>query len=111
MSETIYEALRESHEIQRSLCRRLLRTSARGDDRQEIFTQLRIELAADEPLDFIVDAGTSDNSDSIQADFVLKNAAGQRVGNSRDEFSGPAMDPWVAYAQILLISNEFMFVD
>ncbi|HEY9144484.1 MAG TPA: hemerythrin domain-containing protein [Arenimonas sp.] len=46
MSETIYEALRESHEIQRSLCRRLLRTSARGDDRQEIFTQLRIELAA-----------------------------------------------------------------
>ena len=70
-----------------------------------------IELAADEPLDFIVDAGTSDNSDSIQADFVLKNAAGQRVGNSRDEFSGPAMDPWVAYAQILLISNEFMFVD
>jgi hypothetical protein len=70
-----------------------------------------VELAADEPLDFIVDAGTSDNSDSIQVDFVLKNAAGQRVGNSRDEFSGLAMDPWVAYAQILLISNEFMFVD
>ena len=46
MSETIYEALRESHEIQRSLCRRLLRTSARGDDRQAIFTELRIELAA-----------------------------------------------------------------
>jgi hypothetical protein len=70
-----------------------------------------VELVADEPLDFIVDAGASDNSDSIQADFVLKNAAGQRVGNSRDEFSGLAMDPWVAYAQILLISNEFMFVD
>ncbi|GAB2667515.1 hemerythrin domain-containing protein [Arenimonas aestuarii] len=46
MSESIYDALRESHEIQRSLCRRLLRTSARGDDRQAIFTQLRIELAA-----------------------------------------------------------------
>ncbi|KFL36275.1 hemerythrin domain-containing protein [Arenimonas donghaensis] len=46
MSETIYDALRESHETQRSLCRRLLRTSARGDDRQRLFTELRIELAA-----------------------------------------------------------------
>lgn len=46
MPETIYDALRESHQTQRSLCRRLLRTSARGDGRREIFDELRIELAA-----------------------------------------------------------------
>lgn len=44
--ETIYDALRESHEIQRSLCRRLLRAPPDGPRRGEIFRQLRIELAA-----------------------------------------------------------------
>lgn len=70
-----------------------------------------IEVAADETLDFIVDAGQSDTSDSIEVSFRLKNAAGHLLASSRDEFSGPALDPWVAYAQVLLISNEFMFVD
>ena len=46
MSETIYDALRESHEIQRSLCRKLLRTSAKSQRRIDIFSELRIELAA-----------------------------------------------------------------
>lgn len=44
--DNIYEALRESHETQRTLCRRLLRTKP-GDPRaHEIFKTLRIELAA-----------------------------------------------------------------
>ena len=46
MSETIYHALRESHERQRSLCRKLLRAPAHGARRVELFTELRIELAA-----------------------------------------------------------------
>lgn len=45
MSQTIYEALRESHEIQRSLCRRLVRTQ-KDDDRKSLLRELRIELAA-----------------------------------------------------------------
>lgn len=45
MPETIYDALRESHETQRSLCRRLLR-SRPGEAREQIFRDLRIELAA-----------------------------------------------------------------
>jgi hypothetical protein len=44
--ETIYDALRESHEIQRSLCRELLNSPAGSDLRLQLFTQLRIELAA-----------------------------------------------------------------
>jgi hypothetical protein len=46
MPETIYDALRESHERQRSLCRKLLRSQPHTERRQALFTELRIELAA-----------------------------------------------------------------
>ena len=46
MTETIYDALRESHELQRSLCRKLLRSKPGTQVRQQLFTALRIELAA-----------------------------------------------------------------
>ena len=46
MTETIYDALRESHERQRSLCRRLLRSPPHSEKRIALFTELRIELAA-----------------------------------------------------------------
>ncbi|MBE0592942.1 MAG: hemerythrin domain-containing protein [Gemmatimonadales bacterium] len=46
MTDTIYDALRESHEIQRSLCRKLLRARHGDQRRDELFRQLRIELAA-----------------------------------------------------------------
>lgn len=46
MPETIYDALRESHEIQRSLCRKLLRSAAGSERRTQLFAELRSELAA-----------------------------------------------------------------
>lgn len=46
MPQTLYDALRESHAIQRSLCRKLLRSSAHSERRIALFTDLRIELAA-----------------------------------------------------------------
>lgn len=46
MPETIYDALRESHETQRSLCRKLLRSRPGDARRGELFRELRIELAA-----------------------------------------------------------------
>ncbi len=42
---TIYDRLRESHERQRSFFRKLLRTSS-GPQREVLFRELRIELAA-----------------------------------------------------------------
>jgi len=48
MSETIYDALRESHEIQRSLLRKLLRSKPGTQDRISQFTQVRIECQAHE---------------------------------------------------------------
>ncbi len=46
MPETIYDALRESHEIQRSLCRRLVRAKPGTQQRISIFKELHTELAA-----------------------------------------------------------------
>jgi hypothetical protein len=46
MPETIYDALRESHEIQRSLCRKLLRSAPGGARRSQLSKALRNELAA-----------------------------------------------------------------
>jgi len=47
MSETIFEALRESHKTQRSLMRSLM-LSKPGEHRVHVFTELRVELAAHE---------------------------------------------------------------
>lgn len=47
MTETIFDVLRESHEIQRSVMRMLLRTRP-GPDRETLFERLRIELGAHE---------------------------------------------------------------
>ena len=44
--DNIFEALRESHELQRSLCRRLLRSAPHTEKRVALFTELRIEQAA-----------------------------------------------------------------
>jgi hypothetical protein len=46
MADNIFEALRESHELQRSLCRKLLRSPPRSERRIALFTELRVELAA-----------------------------------------------------------------
>jgi len=48
MADTIYDALRESHEIQRSLLRKLLRSKPGTRERIDLFTQTRRELEAHE---------------------------------------------------------------
>ena len=48
MTETVYDALRESHDVQRSLLRKLLRSKAGTRDRLALFTDLRVELGAHE---------------------------------------------------------------
>ena len=45
---TIYDALRESHEIQRTLFRKLLRSKPGSQERGDLFTRTRHELAAHE---------------------------------------------------------------
>lgn len=44
--DNIYEALRETHELQRKLCRQLVRIKPDDPRAQETFRELRVELAA-----------------------------------------------------------------
>lgn len=46
MADNIFEALRESHQLQRSLCRKLLRSAPHTEERVALFTEIRVELAA-----------------------------------------------------------------
>ena len=48
MPETIYDALRESHETQRTLLRKLLRSKPGTRERLDLFTATRLELGAHE---------------------------------------------------------------
>ena len=80
-----------------------------------------------EAIDFVVDAGpaNNDNFDSFSWKTVITKqstpdaVAGDDTGTSWDsaaEFAGPTKHPepltaWEKYAQVLLESNEFAFVD
>ncbi|MEO6738820.1 MAG: PSD1 and planctomycete cytochrome C domain-containing protein [Chthoniobacteraceae bacterium] len=75
----------------------------------------RIELAAGETLDFIVESKGDDNSDSFTWQTVLYSADGISY-DAKKQFAGPPpkidpFTPWERYAQVLLETNEFIFVD
>lgn len=80
----------------------------------------KVEVKKGETIDFIVDSNGNLNSDSFNWSPVIKRV-GEGSGkisawNAKNEFSGPAeviapLNPWEKYAQVLLMSNEFAFVD
>jgi hypothetical protein len=78
-------------------------------------TLASIELKQGETLDFIVDSRGDDNSDGFEWRPLLRAADGVEY-SSKAQFQGPAkakatLRPWEKYAQILLQTNEFAFVD
>jgi len=75
----------------------------------------RIELAAGETLDFIVESKGDDNSDGFTWRTVLYSADGLSY-DAKKQFTGPPpkiepFTPWERFAQVLLETNEFLFVD
>ncbi|MDT0556293.1 hemerythrin domain-containing protein [Patiriisocius hiemis] len=46
--KTIFEAIREDHDIQRNLCEKLLKTSGDSQERKELWDKLKIELKGHE---------------------------------------------------------------
>jgi hypothetical protein len=86
----------------------------------------QIEVQAGDTIDFVVDYQANLNSDDFKWAPVIKrsDASGSegtgeyaKEWNARKEFSGPPekppkpLTPWEQYTQVLLLSNEFMFVD
>jgi hypothetical protein len=84
----------------------------------------RIEVKKGDTIDFVVDCRGDENSDSfVWAPTIrLVEAPGNAAGGVQEwraavEFRGPEARPrkllssWERYAQVLLLANEFMFVD
>ena len=74
----------------------------------------KVVLKAGDTLDFIVDIGDGLNNDQFL--WAPKISAENENWNAASDFAGPITDPpylkpWEQYAQVLLLSNEFAFVD
>jgi hypothetical protein len=77
---------------------------------------------AGESLDFVVDIGDGLNSDQFlwsmrvqrEADAGIDGGAAAEVWDAEKDFASQPqskMDAWVQFVQVLMLTNEFMFVD
>jgi hypothetical protein len=77
-------------------------------------TATNVVVKAGDTLDFIVDIGGTLNADQFLWAPVIK--AVETTWDARGEFDGPRPAPqlltaWEQYTQVLLLANEFAFVD
>ena len=71
-----------------------------------------LAVQAGDALDFIVDSQGSENSDTFQWTPLIRDSASQLVlAQATADFGGPGASPLAAYAQILLCSNELLYLD
>lgn len=76
-----------------------------------------IELKANDTLDFIVDIHAGLNSDQFKWAPSIAAVGETSAWEARKEFRGPSppylppLKPWEQYAHVLLLANEFSFVD
>ena len=79
----------------------------------------KVELRKGDTLDFVVDIGGTLSHDDFQWTPSIQTLAplAAQIWNARADFGGPptATQPWLrpleAYAHVLLLANEFAFVD
>jgi hypothetical protein len=71
-----------------------------------------ITVEKGDTIDFIVDSRHDPENDAFNWAPVIKS--GEQTWNASNDFSGPRPEPlnvWARYAQVLLETNEFAFVD
>ncbi len=77
----------------------------------------RVELNAGDTLDFVVDCRGDASYDSFSWSPTVRElteGGAHETWNAQTGFHGPitgGMSPWEEYAQVLLLTNEFVFVD
>ncbi len=82
-----------------------------------ISTVVRIaDIKPGEHIDFVVSAGIDDSYDTYvwRATLTLENSNDRQIWNTEQDYHGPAsapLDLWAQFAQVLLMSNEFLYVD
>jgi len=75
----------------------------------------RVDVKAGDTIDFLVGCRGDSNSDTFLWAPVIRDAAGE--WSAKGQFAGPPaplppqLKPWEQYAQVLLETNEFVFVD
>jgi len=91
---------------------RILREWAVGPGKKQKTGLAAVEVKAGQTVDFVVESTGDESWDSFLWAPVI-SVAGERVplAEARVGFSGPALDPWPLLAQVLLLSNEFLFID
>tara|TARA_B100000579_G_scaffold387756_1_gene360387 strand:+ start:343 stop:1074 length:732 start_codon:yes stop_codon:yes gene_type:complete len=75
-------------------------------------TPLSLEVTAGEAIDFLVESTGSEAWDSfLWSPVIHERGEPVPLAEAREGFSGPALDRWPLLAQVLLLSNEFLYVD
>jgi mono/diheme cytochrome c family protein len=99
-----------------------LLAEAVAHNQQSALNVARVEVQAGDTLDFVVDYRGGISHDSFGWAPVIRlpeGAGGQGavVWSAKAQFRGPgtgpdqSLTPWQKFAQVLLLANEFMFVD
>ena len=71
-----------------------------------------VAVQTGDTIDFILDCAGDTNSDSFHwAPVIRDTMSGLTLASAAGDFGGPGTSAWEAYAQVLLCTNEFMFVD
>jgi len=86
----------------------------RAHKSQAATTILGVRVEPGETLDFVVDGLADENSDSFSWAPTLLTTDGDARWDSRADFEGPAgpgLNAWEELGQVLLLTNEFVFVD
>jgi hypothetical protein len=82
----------------------------------------KVDVKRGDTIDFVVDCRNGPDSDSfswapriqLTAPYPETSAALNGTWDAKDDFSGPKeqpLDAWGKFAQVLLLSNELMFLD
>src|SRR5690606_12022870 len=88
--------------------------------KSEVETKIEsVEVHRGDTLDFVTDLRGSQDFDSFRWSVTLRNTSGSESGmttvwKSQVDFAGPqspSLNPWQKYVQVLLLANEFAFID
>jgi hypothetical protein len=80
----------------------------------------RVEVKEGQAIDLVVDCRSNDGFDSFEWSLTIRTlgdateGAHQSSWDARADFHGhepPPLSPWESYAQALLLTNEFLYVD
>ena len=78
----------------------------------KVETRLVLRVVAGQTVDFLVESTGDESWDGFQwAPVIMEEGGELPLAEAQAGFSGPALDRWPLLAQVLLLSNEFLYVD